>query len=265
MRHIERKSLLRLIWTATVLSFALFCVTACSSGKSTSLDDFIGTWTIDSIEVNGESVGFNDSYENFAALGFSVSEDGYAYFYSDGESTCDECSVSGNQLVVTDASDGTTMTFILKNGQLTLSWDDVNGPAHDELKDLNDAVLIFTRTSSKEDTNLNNLVGSWTGYDVMLNSDTEPTALSEVGLESCLSISEDLTGHLSLGEIENAEQYDIYLERSDRTTSYLAYIDGETEPMGTIGFQQSSGGKDWLMLTIMVSEQEYMQLTYERA
>ena len=62
MRHIERKSLLRLIWTATVLSFALFCVTACSSGKSTSLDDFIGTWTIDSIEVNGESVGFNDSY-----------------------------------------------------------------------------------------------------------------------------------------------------------------------------------------------------------
>ena len=62
----------------------------------------------------------------------------------------------------------------------------------------------------------------------MLNSDTEPTALSEVGLESCLSISEDLTGHLSLGEIENAEQYDIYLERSDRTTSYLAYIDGET-------------------------------------
>ena len=69
----------------------------------------------------------------------------------------------------------------------------------------------------------------------------------------------------NVGEIENAEQYDIYLERSDRTTSYLAYIDGETEPMGTIGFQQSSGGKDWLTLTIMVSEQEYMQLTYERA
>lgn len=247
------------------LSFAFSCLTACSSGKSTSLDDFIGTWVVDSIEVNGESADLNDSYENFATLGFSVSEDGYAYFFSDGESTCDKYSVSGNQLVVTDASDGTTMTFVLKNGQLTLSWDDVNGPAHDELGDLNDAVLTFTRTSSKEDANPNNLVGSWTGYDVMLNSDPEPTALSEVGLESDLSIGEDLTGHLSLGDIGNADQYDIYLERSDRTPSYLAFINGETEPMGTIGFQQSSGGKDWLTLTIGVSEQEYMQFTYERA
>ena len=265
MRHIKWKPLHRLIWAVTILSFALFYLTACSSGKSASLDDFIGTWTIDSIEIDGESVGFNDSYENLAAVGFSVSEDGHVYFYSDGETTCDKYSVSGNRLIVTDESDGTAMTFVLKNGQVTLNWDDVNGPAHDELGDVDDLVLVFTRSSSKEDANLDNLAGSWTGYDVMLNSDTEPTALSEVGLESDLSISEDLTGHLSLGEIGNAEQYDIYLERSDRTTSYLAYIDGETEPMGTINYQKSSGGKDWLTLTIMVSEQDSMQFTYERA
>ena len=265
MRNIAQKPFLRFILATMGLSLVLFCATACSSGKSASIDDFVGTWVVDSIEMNGESVSFNDSYENFAMVGFSVSEDGYAYFYSNGEATCDKYSISGNQLTVTDASDGTTMTFVLKNGQITLNWNDVHGPAHDELGDLDDLVITFTRSSSKEDTDPDNLVGNWTGYDVMLDSDTEPIALNEVGLESNLSITKDLIGNLTLGDIGNAEQYDIRLERSERTTSYLAYVDGETDPMGTITFQQSSSGKDWLTLVIMVSEQEYMQFTYERA
>jgi len=168
-------------------------------------------------------------------MGLSVSEDGMAYFFVGSEVTADEYSIKGNTLTIKDALDGTTMPFRLKNGVLSLDWNDVKGPARDEAGINGNVVLRFTRTHT-----------------------------DSIGMSSSLIINNDLTGRLVITMDGDEDVYDLRLEQSTKTYGYVAYVDGSAEPQASLSYLQSEGGTDWLTLTIILDDGSFMQFSYTK-
>lgn len=246
----------------TMALTALGCKPA--SQESAKPEDFYGTWVISSMDVDGETVSFSGEDDEMFAMGLSVSEDGVTYFYVNSEVTADEYSIKGNTLTVMDSLDGTTMPFHLKNGTLSLDWSDVKGPAREEAGFDGNVVLRFTRTHTETSARQNNYLGKWTGYDVMLPDKGNPIPLADVGMTSSLSINDDLTGRLTITMDGNTETQDFRLERSTKTYGYVVYMDGSEEPQASLSYLQSEGGTDWLTLTILAGDGDFMQLSYTK-
>lgn len=267
MKKARHSSRLALVAVAAI-SLAIALVTfGCkpASQESAKPEDFYGTWVISSMDVDGETVSFNGEDDEMFAMGLSVSEDGMAYFFVGSEVTADEYSIKGNTLTIKDALDGTTMPFRLKNGVLSLDWNDVKGPARDEAGLDGNVVLRFTRTHTDSNAKQENYLGKWTGYDVMLSDgDGEPMALADIGMSSSLIINNDLTGRLVITMDGDEDVYDLRLEQSTKTYGYVAYVDGSAEPQASLSYLQSEGGTDWLTLTIILDDGSFMQFSYTK-
>ena len=89
----------------------------------------------------------------------------------------------------------------------------------------------------------------------------EAMLLSDADMSASLSIDDDLTGRFDLTDQTDPSFLNIKLTPSDKTTSYIVSDTDTSENVGTVEYFNDNG-QEWLLMTVLTSETEYIQFSF---
>lgn len=240
----------------------LLCLAGCSNAtkaKTVTEDDFIGTWVVESMEYEGQTISSAEMETAGISFSLVIGKDGYAYISDGSEIVKDECSISGNELVITDALDGTKTYFELRGDKLVLDYSKTTGPSAEKL----DSTVTFKRVLDKSNQVESNLVGRWKGYDIITDEMSTAEPLSSYGMTAQLDINSKMTGTFIWKSSSSSSSYNIRIEASGITSSYDVYDASTQEKIASLSYFNNNG-TEWLTLNVFLDGGSYMQLSFKK-